>query len=172
MEKKETRQRILTGSLFAVYLLVMTWIILFKMKSPFEPFYPFRSINLIPFYQSVVVNDRIEWSEIYGNILIFVPFGLYISMLKDNWSFLKKVIPIFSVSFFYEAMQFILAVGASDITDLIGNTFGGILGIAVYAAVRRLLKTQRKTSTVLNAVALAGTLLAVALLAFLIVSNL
>ncbi|WP_444658106.1 VanZ family protein [Caproiciproducens sp. R2] len=172
MEKIETRQQILTGSLLAVYLLVMTWIILFKMQSPFGPFYPFRSINLIPFYQSVVVNDRIEWSEIYENVLIFVPFGLYISMLKSSWSFLKKVIPIFSVSFFYEAMQFILAVGASDITDLIGNTFGGILGIAVYAAVRRLLKTQRKANAVLNTIASVGTLLAVALLAFLTVSNL
>jgi glycopeptide antibiotics resistance protein len=114
------------------------------------------------------VNNRIEFSEIYDNILVFVPFGLYVSMLKSNWSFLKKVAPIAGVSLLYEVLQFIFSVGASDVTDLIGNTFGGIIGIAIYIVFRRLLKTDFKTNKILNIIALIGTICVIILLAILV----
>lgn len=171
MKNKETKQKLLTTGLLLVYLLILTWIILFKMQFSIQKLGHFRSINLIPFHESVIVNNRIEFSEIYENILIFVPFGLYVSMSKSNWSFLKKVIPIASVSLFYEVMQFIFAIGASDITDLIGNTLGGIIGIAIYLVIRRLFKSDFKTNKVLNVIALMGTICIVALLAVLVIVN-
>lgn len=171
MENKEIKQRVLTDSLLIAYLLIMTWIILFKMQFSFQQFDHLRSINLIPFNESVIVNNKVELSEIYQNILIFVPFGLYVSMLKSNWSFFEKIVPIFSVSLFYEVMQFVLAIGASDITDLIGNTFGGMIGIAVFFLACKLFKTHLRTNTVLNTIALVGTLLVIVLVVFLAVSN-
>ena len=53
-------------------------------------------------------------------------------------------------------MQYVLAVGASDITDLLANTAGGILGILLYNVFSRLFKA--KTQTVLNIVALICTI--------------
>ena len=35
-------------------------------------------------------------------------------------------------------MQYVLAIGGSDITDLIGNTLGGVAGIGVFAVLHRL----------------------------------
>lgn len=171
MENKKTRQQVLTICLLIVYLLVLTWIILFKMQFSIRELSNSRSINLIPFHESVIVNNRIEFSEIYDNMLVFVPFGLYIGMLKCNWSFLKKVAPIASVSLLYEVLQFIFAIGASDITDIIGNTFGGIIGIFIYIVLHRLFKTKFKINKVLNIIALIGTVCVVILLAFLVLVN-
>ena len=171
MENKELKQQLLTTCLLVVYLVILTWIIIFKMQFSIQKLDYLRSVNLIPFHESVIVNNRIELSEIYDNILVFVPFGLYASMLKNNWSFLKKIAPIASVSLLYEVVQFIFAVGASDITDLIGNTLGGIIGIAIYLVFRKLLKTDFKTNKILNIFALIGTICVVIILSFLIIVN-
>lgn len=171
MENKETKQQLLTTCLLVVYLLILTWIILFKMQFSIQELDHFRGVNLIPFHESVIANNRIEFSEIYENILVFVPFGLYVSMLKSNWSFLKKVAPIASVSLFYEVMQFIFAIGAFDITDLIGNTLGGIIGIAIYFVLHRLFKIDFKRNKILNTIALIGTICIVVLLAILVIVN-
>ena len=169
MENKETKQQLLTTCLLVVYLFILTWIILFKIQFSIQELDHLRSINLIPFHESVIVNNRIEFSEIYDNILVFIPFGLYVSMLKNNWPFLKKVIPIVSVSLLYEVLQFIFAVGASDITDLIGNTLGGIIGIAIYLIFRKSLKTDFKANKVLNIFALIGTICITIFLALLVI---
>ena len=124
----------ITFVLLFIYLFFLTWIILFKMQLDISILINmnFRNINLIPFAGSVIINDKVNISEIVLNVIAFVPFGIYISMLKENWSVFKKIIPIFVLSFVYETMQYIFAIGASDITDLIGNTLGGVIGIAVF----------------------------------------
>lgn len=171
MDNKESKQQIFTTCLLAVYLLILTWIILLKMQFSIQGLTHFRSLNLIPFHESVIVNNRIRYSEIYDNVLVFIPFGIFISVLKSNCSFIKKVALFASVSLFYEVIQFIFAIGASDITDVIGNTLGGIIGIAVYFILHRLFKTDSKVNKVINIIALIGTICVVLLLAFLIIVN-
>lgn len=61
-------------------------------------FTDFRGINLIPFAGSVIKNDQIDIGEIIYNMFAFIPFGIYISMLRPSWSFLKKIVPIAGVS--------------------------------------------------------------------------
>ena len=79
---KDNRQRNLTRILFAVYFLILVWILLFKMSFSIDELYKNRSINLIPFMGSVIVNGRIYINEIIDNILVFIPLGIYICMLK------------------------------------------------------------------------------------------
>lgn len=98
------------------------------------------SINLIPFKSSAEVNGSFQLKEIIKSIIIFMPFGIYICMIKNKWNILKKVAPIFFTSLALEAAQFIFPIGAADITDLIGNTIGGILGIGVYVIFTKLYK--------------------------------
>lgn len=76
-----------------------------------------RSINLIPFAESASVNGRVDTSEILLNMVVFIPFGVYLSIIKPKWNFIQKVLPIFSVTLLYEVVQYIFAIGASDITD-------------------------------------------------------
>ena len=91
-------------------------------------------------------------------------------MLKSNWSFLKKIVPIALTSLALEILQFIFAVGATDITDLIGNTLGGVIGCLIYMVFYKLLKD--KTNKVLNILACIGTIGVIAFLGLLIIVNL
>jgi len=92
-------------------------------------------------------------------------------MLKSDWSFLKKVLPIAGVSLSYEVFQFILAIGASDITDFIGNTLGGIIGIGIYFVIRKIFKTENQINKILNIIALIATICIVTFLSFLTLAN-
>ena len=169
---KNSKQKKITIGLFMVYFLILTWMILFKMSFSFQDLVGSRSINLIPYYDFTIVNGRIGITEIIYNIIGFIPFGIYICMITDNWSVLKKIIFIAGVSLTYEVLQFIFAIGATDITDLIGNTFGGIIGITIYFVIRKLFKSNQKMNKVLNTIALILTIIIVAFLTLLIVMNL
>lgn len=166
MEKSKNNQNKITTGLLAIYLFVLTWIILFKMQFSFQDLPDFRRINLIPFAGSVIKNDQIDIGEIIYNVLAFIPFGIYISMLKPSWSFLKKIAVIAGVSLLFEVLQFIFTIGGSDITDLIGNTLGGIIGVGVYIVFCKLFST--KANKILNVLASIGTICIVALLLLLI----
>lgn len=102
VEKFKRRQKVITISLLVIYLLSLIWIILFKMTLSFNELPHIRNINLIPFADSVIINNQIDFEEIIQNIIIFIPFGMYLSMLKPNWTFIKKVVPIASVSLLFE----------------------------------------------------------------------
>ncbi|UJF15912.1 VanZ family protein [Jeotgalibaca sp. MA1X17-3] len=162
MEKLKGNERKVTTGLLIIYLLVITWIIVFKMTFSFKELPHFRNVNVIPFAGSAVINNQIDFVEIIGNVLIFFPFGLYLSMLKPNWSFLKKVIPIAAVSLFFEAIQFIFSIGGTDITDLMGNTLGGVTGIGIYYMLCKLFK--EKTDRRINVFASIGTTFVIILL--------
>ena len=166
---KNNRQRNLTRILFAVYFLILVWILLFKMSFSLDELYKSRSINLIPFMGSVVVNGRIYINEIIDNILVFIPIGIYICMLKEDWSILRKISVGFFISLGIEVLQFILAIGATDITDLLGNTLGGILGIGVFYLFSKLFKN--KTNKIINTLALIATILLVSMISILLLAN-
>ena len=166
---KNNRQRNLTRILFAVYFLILVWILLFKMSFSLDELYKNRSINLIPFMGSVIVNGRIYINEIIDNILVFIPLGIYICMLIEDWSILRKISVGFFISLGIEVLQFILAIGATDITDLIGNTLGGIIGIGVFYLFSKLFKN--KTNKIINTLALIATILLVSMISILLLAN-
>ena len=166
---KNNRQRNLTRILFAIYFLILVWILLFKMSFSLDELYKSRSINLIPFMGSVVVNGRIYINEIIDNILVFIPLGIYICMLKEDWSILRKISVGFFISLGIEVLQFILAIGATDITDLIGNTLGGIIGIGVFYLFSKVFKN--KTNKIINILALIVTILLVSMISILLLAN-
>ncbi len=130
-----------------------------------------RSLNLIPYGSSVISNGKIYTSELIYNVIAFIPFGGYISMLKTNWSFIKKILPIFGVSLLFEIIQFIFGLGASDITDLINNTLGGVIGILIYFILNKIFKSDLKLNKVIIIFASLGSICLVLLLTILIISN-
>lgn len=169
--KGKTGSKNVTLGLLIVYLVVMTWIILFKMELDIRLLRQMnlRSINLIPFAGSLIVNGKVDMSEVILNIAVFIPFGTYLSMLDRKMSFIMKVLPIFAVSLMYEVLQYCFAIGASDITDLLGNTLGGIIGIGLFTVCSKIL--GEKTVRILNILAAVGTVAVVVLLVLLIVVN-
>jgi glycopeptide antibiotics resistance protein len=101
-----------------------------------------RSINLIPFGGMLILNGAPNYNEIIYNVLAFVPFGIFLCMLRKKKSFVNLILPIALTSMFYEAIQYIFVLGASDITDLIANTFGGIAGIGIFYIFHKIRKRK------------------------------
>jgi glycopeptide antibiotics resistance protein len=131
----------LTITLFILFLLVLSGVILFKtslsfaflnIRFSFESSDIRRSVNLIPFGAMLILNGKPSYNEIIFNGLVFVPFGIFMCMLRKKKSFVHLIIPIILTSLFYEAAQYIFAIGASDITDLLANILGGIVGFGIF----------------------------------------
>lgn len=161
----------LTTILFGIYVIILSWIIVFKMQFSFDTLPYIRSINLIPFAESVIVNGKIYISEIIDNLIVFIPVGLYIGMLGKEDKFYKKIIPIFLLTLIFESLQYILHIGATDITDIIMNTLGGIVGIIIINVLYKLFKNNEKVDKVLNILATICTVLVIGLMIILIVVN-
>lgn len=124
---------------------------------------------MIPFAGSVIINGRIYFEEIINNFIVFVPVGVYTGMLKTEWPLIKKIVPVFGISFAYEILQFILAIGVTDITDLISNTAGGIAGILIVGVLSGIFKD--KVIKILNILAMLCTVFVAGFLILLIVYN-
>lgn len=162
-------QRRLSIGIFFVYFVLLIWLVLFKFQTNLSVLTNHRSINLIPFSETMEVNGRFELSEIIYNILVFVPLGVYLVVLKPAWPFVKKFILCISCSLLFEVLQYVFAIGASDITDLISNSMGGVLGILLGKVFYRLF--SKKATIIINTIASIILVLAVILLTILLWNN-
>ena len=164
------RSKNLTRGILIFYWAALAWIIVFKMSFSFAGLPHLRNINLIPFAESVIVNVHLDTTEIFQNLAAFVPFGVLIHALWDRKPLVGQILPILLSSLLFETVQYLLAIGASDMTDLLMNTLGGILGIGIAALMAKLFPDRWKL--LINAVCiLCGGLLA-ALIVVLIAANL
>lgn len=165
MQSKNKASKII----FALYCLILIWFVMFKgsiSSGNINLLSGSRSINIIPFYyadETGVIHAR----EVMLNILVFVPFGVYMRLLGANLK--NSILYTLCCSVFFEVCQFILGLGASDITDIISNTLGGIIGVLVYCAAQKLFKAG--THKVINIVAGVFFGLFICLIIMLIISN-
>ena len=125
--------RPLSRTLFAAYLFVLLWLVLFKFS--YDPVavlrdYQTRNLNLIPF-------TRARNSEMIANLVAFIPFGALLGVNFKQVLLSYKIAVIFAFSLAVEVIQYALAIGVADITDLIMNTLGGFLGLGVYEVVSK-----------------------------------
>jgi len=130
--KDNNKTNKLTTVLFIIYLIVLFWIIVFKFNLRLPPLRNMRNINLIPFSQPLILNGKIAFGEIIMNVVIFVPLGMYAGILFKRWITLKKLFLFFLISLICEVLQYILNIGASDITDIINNTLCGLIGLMIF----------------------------------------
>lgn len=152
-KKKRAGINCLVPFLFAVYMVLLVWIILFKLQLSIHELDTVRNINLIPFHYENEIGMNFHLKEVLENIGIFIPFGIYLCMLKNEPNFKRKFIFIFSTSLILEIFQYILAVGGTDITDLITNTCGGMIGIGLYWSAAKIFRGKKRADTVITVVA-------------------
>ncbi|WP_304341192.1 VanZ family protein [Metaclostridioides mangenotii] len=170
--KDNNKTNKLTNVLFIIYLIALFWIIVFKFNVQFSYMGNMRSINLIPFSESLIINGKLHFSEIIMNVVIFLPLGIYVGILFKRWIIGKKLFLFFLISLICEGFQFIFGVGASDITDIINNTLGGIIGLMIYKGIEKVFKNSVKAQKFMNIIAIIGTILMILLLLLLKINNL
>lgn len=158
-----------TVVLFAFYFIMLTWIILFKFALSPADLPHLRSVNLMPLNDPLRINGQADYGEVVQNLLAFVPFGIYLGLLFPNRPLALRVLPAALISLVYECLQFAFALGASDMTDLLSNTLGALIGLGVYAIFCHF--CREKTPTVLNLLAtIASATMAAALIVLLVVN--
>jgi len=153
----------ITIILFISYLVAICWILLFKLGVRFS-YMGNRKVNLIPFSEPLILNGKIDVGEIILNVVIFVPLGVYTGILFERWIFGRKLFFLFLISLIVEGLQFILAVGAFDITDIITNTLGGIIGLTIFKAIEKGFNNSVKAQKFINIISAVGTALMILLL--------
>ena len=164
---KVENRSVLTRVLFAAYASVLAEVILFKFPFSHQEIGGERIVNLIPVAGSFTEDGGLRFGEIADNILAFVPLGIYLCMMKRTWSFRRKTLAIACTSMAFEITQFMFAIGRADITDVLGNTLGGIVGIGAYASLTKVLRHRSRIDRVVNIAALILTACALVLFAFL-----
>jgi glycopeptide antibiotics resistance protein len=156
-----TRARSLTrghlAALFVVYLTLLGWTVLWKLDVPWVG--GERMVKLVPF----VAADGAGASaplEVVVNLLLFVPFGVYLGLLAPARRWWVHAGVVAGASLALEVAQYVLAVGRSDSTDVVVNTAGGLLGLGLVAVARR--RPRAGAARAMTRVCSVGTVLALA----------
>ena len=134
--------------IFVLNAVFLTWAILWKCGIPFIGDSTQRTINLVPFHGNT------QW-EMQFNILLFVPFGFLLSAVMTKrfpWRFLA----VACASAFMEIAQYVLAVGRSDITDILLNTLGGFIGIGAFYLLARFFGKYSRIAVMVACVLIAA----------------
>jgi glycopeptide antibiotics resistance protein len=135
---------ILTYYLFKWILGLYTLILLILLFiRPNEQIY--HSSNLIPFrtitfYLSGNVNILVAFYNLVANIILFVPYGIFLMTKKDkNFSFMYLFLPLTSICLI-ECLQYLTHRGSLDIDDLLLNMSGIFIGYLVFPILNRVIK--------------------------------
>ena len=103
-----------------VYLVLLVWLVVWKLQVPHLGLGDVRPFKLVPFVGDGT-NGSSSPRDVIGNLLIFLPFGVLLGLLAPNWSAIRIL------------TAWLLAVGSFDSSDIIMNTVGGAAGLLLLA---------------------------------------
>jgi glycopeptide antibiotics resistance protein len=145
---KNDREKLWT-TLICVFFFVYVFLLLYLLVFQRLGSDPMRETNLVPFKSIRAFgaglfgsDNGFELTNIFGNIFMFSPMGLYFPILRPGKKLGRYLLWVFLFSLTAEVFQWVLSVGTSDIDDIILNTFGGLLGIVAYRVLLAAVKTQ------------------------------
>ena len=149
--KKKVRVLDLLLYFIAVCYIVLLLLILFRRVH----FY--RSFNIIPFksiYEYLAGDDLVvrafAVSNVLGNIVIFIPLGIYLTLFNHLAKRRKIILSVFVFSMLVEVIQYTFKLGIGDIDDVILNVLGGAIGVSIYQLLWLIFKDNRKIRNVIG----------------------
>lgn len=136
--KKRKQFRILGKILFVIYIFFILYFLIFSdwygrsgaMGDYHYNLIPFQEIGRFWKYRSRLG----VWSfvNLFGNVLVFVPFGFFEPMASKQRSLLSAVTDGLFLSMVVEVFQLVSKVGRFDVDDLILNTLGAFIGYLLF----------------------------------------
>ena len=145
-------QRESQNSFFLAYLVCLLCITLYPIPLVRIQSHSFSQVNLVPVKRTYNELNNILQSErkslafrslqnIIGNLLLFLPLGVFLPMVLGIRSFFKVLLIAAALSTGIEFCQYILRnfriFRSVDVDDIILNTTGAVLGLALYVLFRR-----------------------------------
>ena len=138
-QRQVRRYRILGKVMFVLYIAFLVYFLCFaEWYGRTEPSEGYR-YNLVLFKEIMrFIEYREElvvfavFANLFGNILIFVPYGFFISIASTRRGFFQTLFYSFALSLGVEIFQLFARVGSFDVDDLLLNTLGGVLGYILF----------------------------------------
>lgn len=81
-------------------------------------------------YQMLGSANPVAYYEVFFNILLFVPAGILFS-IRYRWK--KSIAMILGLTVLIEILQLVTAKGLFEVSDIINNTIGGLIGVGIIA---------------------------------------
>lgn len=157
-QKQVRKVRMLGKILFVLYIVFLVYFLCFSELYGRTGTVEEYRYNLVLFKEiSRFIEYREElgtfavFANLFGNILIFVPYGFFISVASHSRGFLKTVFYSFVLCFGVEIFQLFTRVGSFDVDDILLNTLGGVLGYILFMICNRIrrkhdVRKQKKCS--------------------------
>ena len=132
--KNRKRVRMLGKILFILYIGFLLYFLIFSdwygrtggMNEYHYNLVLFKEIKRFWIYR-----EQLGWGSVanlFGNVLIFMPFGFFMPMASRYRSFFLTLFYSFGLSLLVETFQLFTKVGSFDVDDLLLNTIGGVIG--------------------------------------------
>ena len=147
--KFEKNKKTLMKLLFIIYMCLLIYVVFFAEAMGRTPQGEYV-YNLVPlreikrFWKYIFDNDTlgsIARLNIFGNIIAFVPFGIFLPYLSEGkLKFILTFLYSFRLSLTIELVQLITRVGSCDVDDIILNTIGGVIGYILWSIYRHIKK--------------------------------
>lgn len=165
ISKKLYIKNILIYLLFVIYLVLLFNLVFFRYRASGNlstafnitnyKYYFRYSINIVPFktITEYILNPhnlslRIRYTNILGNILAFIPFGFFSTVIFKKLRGTKQIITVSCIfSLCIEVIQLLFLVGSFDIDDIILNTIGGFLGYIIYILLKQTYRLIKKKAS-------------------------
>lgn len=132
-------EALLVNTLMYVYLSFVLYFTLMPVITsiPFVLNHPYKFMNLVPFID-VSLGRGDFFRQIVLNVIMTMPFGFLFPLVKNRTAgFARTVFSCFLMSLGIEVLQpLINGVRSSDVTDIITNVTGGMLGYGLYVVFR------------------------------------
>ena len=102
-----------------------------------------REIKMIPFLE--IFTDPLEIPAMVENFLLFVPYGILMSMTFYDCTKKKVVCRAAVVSLMIEIMQFVFSCGNTEINDWLLNVIGTVCGCVIMDGIRKIRSRMKRT---------------------------
>lgn len=143
-------------SFFILYIFLLVKVILFKGAFFFRVVSPHPSYqqhtanstyhlyNLVPLHTILSFmresdSPKAIFFNVFGNILLFVPFGFFLPLVFKRSASLKLALVLSALlSLSFELYQLLTHTGQFDVDDILLNTTGGLAGYFLFLGLRKL----------------------------------
>lgn len=125
------KDRFIDLSLFLSFIFIISQTLFsIELNANFDGF---EVYNLIPFRVPINIYLNYDFSyfihQVFGNIVLFIPFGFFIFLKNSNVR--KSILIIFLLTLSIEFIQGFIPYRFCEIDDLWLNTLGGYIGILI-----------------------------------------
>lgn len=144
--KKKEKKYIAKFSIMYIYLFLVLCVTILPIDFTLDPKWKYHSsidfiyVHIKPF-DDLISGRYGAIKQVILNIAMTMPFGFLYPSLKKNVGVGKVITSTFLLSFAIEIIQLIMTVfllhyRSCDVTDLITNVIGGIIGFILYKLVK------------------------------------